>query len=99
MPKYRLYSICPACGNNELFQFSCTCGGNDYIDQDLYITCDKCNKKDFILDSTFKCNVHSDYRKPSFQNVLVMISKFCCLNIIDSVTAEEMIKKVNKYFH
>ena len=47
MSRYLLVIPCPACGNTEIAQRYHECGGKRYIDEDLYLHCDKCNDKTF----------------------------------------------------
>ena len=55
MPKYPLKMPCPACGSRIISERYHTCGGKRFIDEDLYLYCDKCNDKTYFLDSRFKC--------------------------------------------
>ena len=76
MPKYLFRTFCPACNNGEIISWchdSKTCGGARYIDEDLYLHCDKCNDKTFIFNSTFNCGKH-DSRKPDFFSVVNALS-------------------------
>ena len=66
MPKYRFYTRCPACGGGP-DQFKCKCGGKQYIDEDLYITCDSCDKNISVFNSRFKCRQHYEYKKKDIE--------------------------------
>ena len=66
MSKYLFKTICPACGDKEIISWchdTKKCGGARYIDEDLYLHCNKCNDKTFLFNSTFNCGKH-DSRKP-----------------------------------
>ncbi len=55
MSKYLFEFICPGCGHGNLQVFYHKCGGKRYIDEDLYLYCDKCSDKTYLFNSTFKC--------------------------------------------
>ena len=72
MSKYLFKTICPACSDKEIISWchdSKTCGGARYIDEDLYLHCNKCNNKTFLFNSTFNCGKH-DSRKPDKMHVM-----------------------------
>ena len=76
MSKYLFRTFCPACNNGEIISWchnSKTCGGDRYIDEDLYLHCDKCNDKTFIFNSTFNCDKHNS-RKPDYFSVFRALS-------------------------
>ena len=77
MSRYNLIIPCPACGNMEISQRYHECGGKRYIDEDLYLHCDKCNDKTFFMDSRFRCSNHNDYRKA---NRIKMMNAFACFS-------------------
>ena len=58
MSKYLFEFICPGCGHGNLQVFYHKCGGKRYIDEDLYLYCDKCSDKTYLFNSTFKCEWH-----------------------------------------
>ncbi len=97
MSRVRFYSKCPACGLNDVSQIYCPCGGMDYIDEDLYITCDKCNKRISIFDDTFRCQMHSDGREPNVMNIVKAISTFTSINSLPKDMARKMMEKVMNY--
>ena len=70
MPKYLFEPICPACLQGDPRVFYHKCGGKRYIDEDLYLYCDKCSDKSYLFNSTFKCQFHDDYRKPNKMRIL-----------------------------
>ena len=101
MSKYLFKTVCPACG-------SCSprvwchnpekCGGERYIDKDLYLHCNKCNDKTLLFNATFKCEGHDDFREPNAQcliKVLLLLNEHSNLpkNIIF-----DMIEKVKDYY-
>ena len=52
MSKYLLKTKCPACEDEEIKTWrhnSEKCGGAYYIDEDLYLHCNKCNDKTFFF--------------------------------------------------
>ena len=67
MSKYLFKTICPACHDQEIISWchdAKKCGGNRYIDEDLYLHCNKCNDKTFLFNvPSFDCGKH-DPRKP-----------------------------------
>ena len=78
MSRYLLDIICPACGRSNHGVYYHTCGGKRYIDEDLYLYCERCHDKTFISDSKFKCELHSDFRsfdKRIFLKQIAMISQ------------------------
>ena len=79
MSKYLFDTICPSCGEGKHGIFYHSCGGKRYIDDDLYLHCDKCKDKTFIFNSTFKCENHNDFRnfnKFAFMKSLALVSLF-----------------------
>ena len=57
MSKYLFKTKCPACGDREIFTWCHdpkNCGGARYIDEDLYLHCNKCNDKTFLFNSPFR---------------------------------------------
>ena len=63
MSKYLFDFICPACGQGDHGVFYHKCGGKRYIDEDLYLYCDKCSDKTYLFDAKFQCKYHDDGRK------------------------------------
>ena len=57
MPRYKFIAGCPACGNRRISQRYHECGGKRYIDEDLYLYCDKCNNKTFFLIRHFDAKI------------------------------------------
>ena len=78
MSRYLFDTICPACGRGNPGVFYHSCGGKRYIDDNLYLYCDKCNNRAFLLDSRFKCESHDDFRpidKMAFMSSLSLMSR------------------------
>ena len=72
MSKYLFKTKCPACEDEEIKTWchnSEKCGGAYYIDEDLYLHCNKCNDKTFLFNIRFNCGKH-DHRKPSMFYVM-----------------------------
>ena len=99
MSKYLFKTICPACRDKEIISWchdTKKCGGARYIDEDLYLHCNKCNDKTFLFDGTFNCNKH-DSRKPSKENVRRALSFLQISSDIPDDIFEEMVYKVIHY--
>ena len=72
MSKYLFRTKCPACGDYKIISWCHDpkkCGGARYIDEDLYLHCNKCNDETFLFNNTFDCGKH-DSRKPSMEHVI-----------------------------
>ena len=72
MSKYLFRTKCPACGDYKIISWCHDpkkCGGARYIDEDLYLHCNKCNDETFLFNNTFDCGKH-DSRKPSREHVI-----------------------------
>ena len=66
MTRYRFYSNCPVCCDEQRFYWvHATDNGDDYIWDDCDLECDKCKNKSFILHHRFKCgmNNHNEYKE------------------------------------
>ena len=97
MSKYLFKTICPACGDSEIISWCHDpekCGGARYIDEDLYLHCNKCNDKTFLFNATFDCGKH-DSRKPTHMNYLAALA----ISHIPVGILEKMIEKAKKYLH
>ena len=71
MSKYLFKTVCPVCGDSKIISWrhdTKTCGGARYIDEDLYLHCNKCNDKTFLFNSQFQCGKH-DYQDPNCKHV------------------------------
>ena len=97
MSKYLFDFICPACGQGDHGVFYHKCGGKRYIDEDLYLYCDKCSDKTYLFDSTFKCEYHDDYRKANkmiMMKGLSVFPQFTRFNSIDEKIIKKMMENV-----
>ena len=88
--------MCPACGNRRISQSYHTCGGKSYIDEDLYVYCDKCNNKTFFFDSPFRCENH-DFREVNLAAFLESIALFSNSSDIPSSIIKKMMMKALDY--
>ena len=81
MPKYRLHSICPACGQGSQSYWyhtpssCCKSNGWIYIWDDLDLSCDECGTSScsFITNWKFKCgkhNSHDGYKQADAMKVM-----------------------------
>ena len=96
MSKYLFRTKCPACGDYKIISWCHDpkkCGGARYIDEDLYLHCNKCNDKTFLFDGTFNCNKH-DSRKPSEVHVARALTFLKISSDIPDDIFEEMLDKV-----
>ena len=99
MSKYLFKTKCIACGANEILSYSHDtkkCGGAYYIDEDLYLHCNKCNDETFLFNVTFNCGKH-DPRKPIFQEFLAALSILRETSYIPNGILKKMIKKAMQY--
>ena len=95
MSKYLFKTFCPACNEGKITSWchdSKTCGGDYYIDEDLYLHCDKCNHKIFIFNTTFDCGKH-DLRKPIYQHYLAALAILQQTSDVPVGILKKMIKK------
>ena len=101
MPKYLFTSHCLACGDRKIISWrhdSKKCGGAYYIDEDLYLHCNKCNDKTFLFNATFDCGKH-DSRKPSMVHVMKALTFLQISSDIPEDIFDEMLDKANHYRH
>ena len=101
MSKYLFKTICPACGDKEIISWchdTKKCGGARYIDEDLYLHCNKCNDKTFLFNATFDCGKH-DSRKPSMLDVMKALTFLQISSDIPEDIFDEMLDKANHYRH
>ena len=98
MSRYLLTIPCPACGNREIALRYHTCGGKRYIDEDLYLHCDKCNDKTFFFDSRFRCNEHNDYREVDLHKLMTILSTLSSFSSgIPDYIIKKLMEKALKY--
>ena len=99
MSKYLFKTICPACGANEIISWCHNpekCGGDRYIDDDLYLHCNKCNDKTFLFNKTFDCGKH-DPRKPSMVHVMEALAFLQTSSDIPDGILKKMLNKAIQY--
>ena len=99
MPKYLFKTKCPACGDGEITSWchnSEKCGGVRYIDEDLYLHCNKCNDKTFLFNATFDCGKH-DSRKPIYQHIFSTLGILQKSSDIPDDILDEMLDKARDY--
>ena len=89
MSKYLLKITCPACRSRRISQRYHECGGKRYIDEDLYLYCDKCNNKTFFFDAKFQCENH-DFREV---NLTTFLESIACLSNSSEIPSS-IIKKM-----
>ena len=100
MPKYLFRSNCPICLDGDIIEWIHTdCGGRRYIDEDLYLLCDKCNNRTFILDSGFSCDKHKDSHKPELYDIISLISQITNIPDMNSATRRKMINKLRNMIY
>ena len=103
MPKYRLHSICPACGEGSKTYWyhtpssCCKSNGWIYIWDDLDLSCDECGLSScsFILNWKFKCGRHKDEHDGYKQADKMSVYSAICMaadNDIPSDVRKRMIK-------
>ena len=100
MPKFLFKTNCPICLDSEIIQWThSNCGGDQYIDENCDLICEKCNDRTFILDQTFKCNNlnHKCYNEPDAHNVIAILSDLRNIPELDSYTRRNMLKLLIKY--
>ena len=99
MSKYLFKTICPACRDKEIISWchdTKKCGGARYIDEDLYLHCNKCNDKTFLFNATFDCGKH-DSRKPSMLDVMKALALLNTSSDIPDGILKKMLKKAIQY--
>ena len=99
MSKYLFTSTCLACGDRKIISWrhdSKKCGGAYYIDEDLYLHCNKCNDKTFLFNATFDCGKH-DSRKPIYQYIFSALAILQETSDLPDDILEEMSVKAMHY--
>ena len=82
MAKFLFKSICPICFEDDVMEWTHSdCGGRRYIDENLYLICEKCSDRTFILDAYFTCNNHNKSEKPDKYGMIEIIT--CIRNFPD----------------
>ena len=101
MSKYLFKTICPACGDSEIISWCHDpkkCGGARYIDEDLYLHCNKCNDKTFLFNDTFNCGKH-DFRKPENHHFLAALAILRQTSDVPGDISGRMFDKAKYYRH
>ena len=101
MSKYLFKTKCPACVDREIISWCHNpqkCGGARYIDEDLYLHCNKCNDKTFLFNITFDCGKH-DPRKPIYTHFLAALAILQKSSDIPEDIFDEMLDKAIHYRH
>ena len=99
MSKYLFKTKCLACGDSEIISWCHdpkNCGGARYIDEDLYLHCNKCNDKTFLFNATFDCGKH-DSRKPIYTDICVALAILQKSSDISDDILDEMLDKAMHY--
>ena len=99
MSKYLFKTKCPACFDREIISWCHNpqkCGGARYIDEDLYLHCNKCNDKTFLFNATFDCGKH-DSRKPIYQGIFSALAILQETSDLPDDILEEMSFKAHDY--
>lgn len=100
MPRYRFYSNCPICLDNERFYWvHSKDNGDDYIWDNCDLECDKCHNRSFILDHKFMCgmNNHNEYEKPDAYGLIEAISNIANIPNIPNEARRKMREILRKY--
>ena len=101
MSKYLFKTKCPACFDREIISWCHNpqkCGGARYIDEDLYLHCNKCNDKTFLFNLTFDCGKH-DFRKPEIYHFLAALEILRETSDIPVPILTKMLVKAVDYKH
>ena len=99
MSKYLFKTFCPACNDEKIISWchdSKTCGGDRYIDEYLYLHCDKCNDETFIFNTTFNCGKH-DSRKPDYFSVFRALRYLGTMQNVPKDIMRKMISVASDY--
>ena len=98
---YDFHSRCPGknCTNpNEIFWRHSTCLKTQLINQEGYIKCkNNCYEPSFILEFSFKCGNHNNYRKCSGDKALSAILVALKVQTIDKNIRKKIIDKILNY--
>lgn len=71
------------------------CQGNEWLDEKGYVICKKCGLRDILLGWRFKCNGHSDYRKPNSEKICYILSISSSLETGNRKFKKNMLKAVS----
>ena len=95
MAKFLFKSICPICLDGDVLEFThSSCGGRRYIDENLYLICEKCSDRTFILDAYFTCNNHKKSEKADCYDMIEIISSLSNFPDMNCQTRRKMRSKL-----
>ena len=100
MSRYRFYSCCPICLEDERFYWVHACDdGDDYIWDDCDLECDKCKSKSFILHHRFKCGKknHNEYKEVDAFQLVEAISSLANIPNLNGATRRKMLDILRRY--
>ena len=103
MPQwFNFRSRCPGkgCFNpDEIYWRHATCYNTQYINEEGFIKCktSDCIKPTFIMEFSFRCQNHSDFRKCSGENVLDAILIAMKITTLPKNVKRDLIDKLNNY--
>jgi hypothetical protein len=100
MPRYRFYSCCPICLENEKFYWvHSKDDGDDYIWDNCDLECDKCHNKSFILKHKFKCgmNNHNEYESVDASDLIYALSMTANIPDLSAETRRNMRDILKKF--
>lgn len=93
MPRFRFYSNCPVCCDEDrYFWVHAKDDGDDYIWDDCDLECDKCHNKSFILHHRFKCgmNNHNEYQEVDAYALIEAITSLANIPGLNGPTRRKM---------
>ena len=99
MSKYLFKTKCPACSDREIISWRHDikkCGGDRYIDEDLYLHCNKCNNKTFLFNGRFNCGKH-DSREPFKIHAMRALANLEGSSDVPEDIINEMLDKARMY--
>ncbi len=98
---YDFHSRCPGknCTNtNEIFWRHSTCLKTQLINQEGFVKCrNNCYEPSFILEFSFKCGNHNNFRKCSGEKALSAILVALKVQTLDKNVRKKIIDKILKY--
>ena len=99
---FNFRSRCPGkgCVNpNEVYWRHATCENTQYIREDGFIKCktSDCIKPTFIMEFSFRCQNHYDFRKCNGENVLDAILIALKTTSLNKYTRKKIIANICKY--
>ena len=99
MSKYLFKCQCPICQEGDIFQWNHSNCGRRFIDEDLYLICEKCNDRTFVLEASFACgkNNHTKPEKPDVYCMISTLGRIGNIPDLNGPTRKKMIDKLKKY--